>query len=360
MSANRTFGVEEEYLLLDVDTGMPTDAANQLIDALPGYRAEHEFLLSQLETATEPCETANQALAELGDFRRAAAHAATERGLMLAGSGLPPVGGETVSGVSEVSRYQHIRSQVRGAVKRYFSTGTHVHVAVPSRDAGLAAIATFARWSPLFMALTANSPIFLGEDTGFACWRNQFIQQWATSGYPPHFADAEEHDRLIANLVRVEAIVDSALVNWTIRLSEKFPTIELRITDAQLTVADSVASAVLFRALVSRGLREYELSGMAPAPQPDSIRSAHWLAARDGLTGRLFDPYVMEPRPVFELIDEMLDYAADELGATGDTELIADYIYRRRGDLGPAQLQRAAWEEGGLSALLSLYRTNFA
>ena len=64
MSANRTFGVEEEYLLLDAQTGLPVDAANDLIASLPGLRVENEFLLSQLETATEPCETGEQALDE--------------------------------------------------------------------------------------------------------------------------------------------------------------------------------------------------------------------------------------------------------------------------------------------------------
>lgn len=360
MTGMRTFGVEEEYLLLDADTGMPRDAADDMVTSLSGRRAEHEFLLSQLETATEPCESSRAALDELTEFRLAATAAAADHGLVLAGSGLPPVGGDTVSGVSENPRYSRIRDHVRGAVKRYYATGAHVHVGVASRDEGRIALAHFARFSPSLLALAVNSPVYLGEDTGFASWRHQFTQQWATSGYPPHFESVSEYEHLVDSLVRVGALVDPALVNWSIRLSEKYPTVELRTADAQLTVEDTVAFGALFRALVSRGQREHELGAAFPGAQPDCMRSAHWLAARDGVTGELFDPFEVELRPAFDLIDDMLGYASDELEEAGDTELVEGFIERRRADRGAATLQLDAWRDGGVPALLDLYRQGSA
>ena len=351
------FGVEEEYLLLDAVTGRPSDGADALIDALPGLRAEHEFFRCQLETATPVCTAAAEAAESLEGFRSGAAAAAEERGIVLAGTGLPPLGGEERGRIVAKPRYLEIAGAARGSVARYYATGAHVHVEVPSRDAGVRAIAGFARWSPVFAALAANSPIYLGEPTGYASWRYLFTQQWPTSGYPPPFANGDDYDRVARGLVRAGALVDTGLVNWAIRLSERFPTVELRTADAQLTAGDAVALAMIFRALTARALREHELGEPVDAPQPDLLRGAHWRAARDGLDGELFDPLEGVPRPAFELVDAMLEHASAELDAAGDAELVADFVARRRADGGPARRQTEAWEAGGTEALLALYRT---
>ncbi|PRI11833.1 carboxylate-amine ligase [Leucobacter massiliensis] len=350
------FGVEEEFLLLDAETGLPSDAADELIAALPAQRAEHEFFSSQIETATPVCETAGEAIESLGGFRTAAGSAAAGLGIVLAGTGLPPLGGELPGRVVEKPRYLQIADAVRGSVARYYSTGAHVHVEVPSRDAGVAAIASFAHWSPTLSALAANSPLYLGERTGYASWRYLMTQQWPTSGYPPPFADAAEYERIVGGLVGAGALVDAALVNWSIRLSEHFPTIELRTADAQLRAEDAVALAVLFRALTARALREHELGVRQPQPQPDLLRGAHWLAARNGLGGELYDPFDARPRPAFEVVDQLLEHAAHELAVAGDAELVADFVARRRADRGPAHRQLAAWDSGGIAPLLALYR----
>lgn len=353
-----TFGVEEEYLLLDAATGLPADAAVDLIDDLDGLRAEHEFFHSQLETATPVCSEAADALDSLAEFRAAASAAAERRGLVLAGTGLPPIGGEIRGTVTAKDRYQQIAGRMRGMVHRYYSTGTHVHVAVPSRDAGIDAISRIAPWSPVLVALTANSPLWLGDDSGYASWRYLSIQQWPTSGFPPRFADAAEYDRVVGELVRTGALVDAALVNWSIRLSDRFPTIEIRTADAQLGHVDAVAFGLLFRALVTRALRE----GAAGAPiapvQPDVLRGAHWLAARNGLGDTLADPATGEPVPAFDGVGALLAHVADDLLASGDHGIVTDWIERRRADGGAAELQRSAWASGGIAGLLELFRTS--
>lgn len=351
------FGVEEEFMLLDAGTGLPRDGAEELIAALPGLRAEHEFFHCQLETATPVCETAGEALESLGGFRAGAVAAADDLGLVLAGTGLPPIGGDEPGRVVGKTRYLEIAEAVRGSVARYYSTGAHVHVEVPSRDAGVHAIARFARWSPVLAALAANSPLHLGERTGYASWRYLLTQQWATSGYPPPFADSAEYERVVSGLVHAGALVDTALVNWAIRLSERFPTIELRTADTQLRSEDAVALALIFRALTARALREYELGEEVPHPQPDLLRGAHWRAARDGVSGDLFDPFDGEPRPALQLVDAMIEHASAELDAAGDGELVAGFIERRRRDRGPAQQQLDAWDRGGIDGLLALYRS---
>ncbi|WP_336661041.1 carboxylate-amine ligase [Leucobacter sp. USHLN153] len=350
------FGIEEEYLLLDSETGMPRDVVDEIIAALPGRLAEHEYFHSQLETATPVCTTGAEARDALGGFRSAAAEAGDQLGVVLAGTGLPPVGGDQPGKRVENSRYREIEQTMRGMVTRYYSTGTHVHVEMPSREHGVDAMARFARWSPALVALTANSPVWLGEESGYADWRFMSIQQWATAGFPPRFEDAAEYDRIVSDLVRSGALLDRGLVNWSIRLSEKYPTIELRLADAQLSAEDAVAYGLLARAIASRGLREFELGHPAPKWQRDALRGAHWVAARNGLSSVLVDPDSGDPRPAFEVVDALLEYTADELDHAGDLAAVTAFVDRLRSDGGPAERQLAEWRRGRTAALLSLYR----
>ncbi|WP_017791717.1 carboxylate-amine ligase [Leucobacter salsicius] len=352
------FGVEEEFLLLDRVTGQPRDGAEALIRALPDLRCEHEFFHSQVETATSVCESGEAALHELTTFRRVAAAAAAAEGLVLAGTGLPPVGGSQPGRVVEKPRYLDIDRTMRGMVSRYYSTGTHVHVEVPSRDAGVEVFARIAVWSPALIALTANSPIWLGGDSGYASWRYLSIQQWPSSGYPPYFANANDYDRVVTDLVRAGALLDPALVNWSIRLSEKYPTIELRTADSQLTAGDAVAFALIVRALVARALRERTAGEPFERAQPDVLRGAHWIAARNGLAGDLVHPFLGEPRPAAEVVSALMDYVSGELDDAGDLATIERFLERRYTQQGPAEQQRAAWNAGGIAELLRLYRTS--
>ncbi|MHA3685193.1 carboxylate-amine ligase [Leucobacter sp. HY1908] len=350
------FGVEEEFLLLDQTSGLPRDGAVELIRAIPELRCEHEFFYSQVETATSVCETAATALEELGEFRRRASAAAAGQGLVLAGSGLPPVGGSQPGRVVEKQRYLDIGRTMRGMVTRYYSTGTHVHVEVPSRDAGVEVFARIAQWSPVLVALTANSPVWLGGDTGYASWRYLSIQQWPSSGYPPNFANAHEYDTVVHDLVRAGALLDPALVNWSIRLSDKYPTIELRTADSQLTSADAVAFALIVRALVARALRERDAGEPFERVQPDVLRGAHWIAARNGLGADLVHPSLGEPRPAFDVVTALMDYVSGELDDAGDLAIVERYLERLRAAGGAAQRQLEAWRNGGAAGLLHLYR----
>lgn len=357
-SAAPRFGVEEEFLLLDRVTGQPRDGAEALIRAIPDLRCEHEFFHSQVETATSVCETAEVALDELTTFRRVASAAAHAEGLVLAGTGLPPVGGSQPGTVVAKQRYLDIDRTMRGMVSRYYSTGTHVHVEVPSRDAGVEVFARIAPWSPVLIALTANSPIWLGGDSGYASWRFLSIQQWPSSGYPPYFANANDYDRVVTDLVRAGALLDPALVNWSIRLSDKYPTIELRTADSQLTAEDAVVFALIVRALVARALREREAGEPFERAQPDVLRGAHWIAARNGLADELVHPFLGESRPAAEVVTALMDYVSGELDDAGDLAAVERFLTRRNDLQGPAQQQRAAWQAGGLGGLLELYHAS--
>lgn len=350
------FGVEEEFMLLDEHSGLPRDGADELIRAVPEVRVEHEYFYSQIETATPVCEHSAAAFESLAEFRAAASRAASGAGLVLAGTGLPPIGGSQPGRVVEKQRYIDIDNSMRGMVSRYYSTGTHVHVEVPSRDAGVAAMSRIAAWSPVLVALTANSPIWVGNDSGYASWRYLSIQQWPSAGWPPHFGSAREYDGVVDDLVRAGALLDHGLVNWSIRLSDKYPTVELRTADAQLSGADAVCFALIVRALVARALRDISEAVPCEEVQRDVLRGAHWIAARNGLGSDLVHPVAGEPWPAAEVVAALLEWVSGELEEAGDLETVSAYLARRLEDGGPAALQLAAWKADGIPGLLGLYR----
>ena len=357
--APRSFGVEEEYLLLDRSTGVPSDRAADLIRAVPAERdaADREFFSSQLETATPVCREATEAEERLSAFRTAVSQAAIRHDVVLAGTGLPPVGGEEAGTVTPKARYRAIEAEVRNAGAHQYVTGTHVHVEVPSPDIGVEVLARIARWAPALLALTANSPIWCGEPTGFASWRHIKSLNWPISGYPPDFRDGEDYSRTIDQLVASGVLLDRGLVTWVARLSDRFPTIELRIADAQLGTRDAVAFAVLVRALVDRAVREAEDGAPRERLAPGLLDGAIWMAARNGLESDLVDPLTAEQLPAFDVVERMVASVEPELGRFGDRELIEGYLDRRRRLGSPAHRQLRRFEDAGIAGLLDLYRS---
>ncbi|RGE21007.1 YbdK family carboxylate-amine ligase [Leucobacter sp. wl10] len=354
----RTFGVEEEYLLLDSATGLPSDRAAELIRAVPQLadRAEREFFSSQLETATPVCRDAEEAEAALVGFRSVVSRAASGLGVVLAGSGVPPVGGDEAGTVTPKPRYRAIDAEIRGAAAKQYVTGTHVHVGIPSPDAGVEALARLARWAPTLMAMTANSPLWCGEPTGFASWRHIMNMSWPVAGYPAGFEDGDEYTAAVSQLIESGVLIDPGIVTWVARLSQNFPTLELRIADAQLEAADAVGFAVLVRALVERALLEAEGGEVRPRYGAGLVNGAIWMAARNGVDSDLIDPLTGAARPAFELIERMVRSVEPELRRFGDLARVERLVDRLRVDGDPARRQLGRFREAGVPGLMALYR----
>ncbi|UOQ58434.1 YbdK family carboxylate-amine ligase [Leucobacter allii] len=354
---DRAFGIEEEFLLLDARSGLPVDRAAEVIRAVPelGRLAEREFLASQLEVATPVCRTAAAAEEFLAGFRTAAADAAERCGAVLASTGLAPFGGAASGAVTPKPRYLRIRAEMREVAAHQFMVGTHVHVEVPSREAGVDALARLARWMPVLLAMTANSPLWCGAATGFASWRHIRGLAWPTAGYPPAFPDGAAYSDGVAELIDAGVLIDAGHLTWTARLSERYPTIELRIADAQLDHRDSVAFAVIVRALVERALRALAAGAARPRCAPALVDGASWLAARDGLGAMLVDPSTGIAAPARVRLVELFDEISEELERFGDRERATAYLARLRRTGSPAERQLGAFRSGGAQALLRLY-----
>lgn len=358
-SEPRTFGIEEELVLLRPGSLAPADVAPAVLarldERMPGTSGE--FLACQLEHASAVHRSADAALAELRAVRRALAAAADAEGALLASVGVPP--GSGAAAVSEGERYVAYGERLAGLMAGHRIQALHVHVGIDSREEGLRALMALRPWLAVLHAATANAPIAHGADTGFASWRMVETRRFGTWTAPPLVADLAEHDRRSAALVGIASTLDAGAIAWHARLSARYPTIEVRVCDAQPTAAESVAVAALVRALVAVAA-EGGLPHAAAAAHPELVEAALWHAARFGMAEGLVDPETGALAPAWSVVERMLALARPALDAAGDAARVDAWVEGVRGAGTGAERQRRALAEGGLPVVGALLRAAVA
>jgi carboxylate-amine ligase len=342
-----TFGVEEEFVLLDPRTLMTVDlglaAVAELGGSSPGVIVR-EFFPSQIEFATPVCTTVDEALTAVGGFRRRLSDWADRAGVVVAPSGTPFATDGREPALE--GRYALIAHDIAGLTAEHQLNGLHVHVGIPDRDAGIRASNFLRPWLPVLLALSGNSPFWQSHDTGFASWRAIHSRRWTTHGIPPHFADAAEHDAIIARLVGVGATSDPATINWHVRLSPVYPTLEVRTCDVQLDPFSSVALAAIVRALVVEGFER-------ETPRPERYEgwdAALWHAARHGTAATLVDPTSGAVVSAAAAVERLQDLVHPRL-PDADRELVERFLSDAAQSGGGATRQRRAHRAGRLAAL---------
>ena len=182
-----------------------------------------------------------------------------------------------------------IHADTRRLTDEQLIAGTHVHVGIPDRPSGVTVMKGLRPWLGLLVALAANSPLWQGADSGFASWRTLVFGRRPVSGPPPFFDDAGDYDGHTHALVSGGLIHDIGQVYWYIRLSERFPTVEVRAMDVQLRPDEAVMLAGVVRTLATRALTDGE-AGQEIAPlEQEVLAAAVWHSARHGCTSTIFE-----------------------------------------------------------------------
>lgn len=367
-----TLGVEEELHVVDATSGRLVSRGRDVRDAAVVAERDGavvlELTLSQVETVTSVGADVVDVVDRAARLRSAVARAAAPRGLALAATGTPVLGDVAEQGVADDERYRALRARAAGLVPVQLIAGMHVHVGVGppgtditsvDDDARVAVADALRPWLPTLLALTANSPYWLGEDTGFASYRQVHWQRWPVVGPPPVAGDGAGWHREVAELVATGVVDDASFVYWDVRLATRFPTVEIRVADVQLRADDLVTYTALLRGLASEALRRHAAGESrqrdVQAPQ-HALRAAMWRAARYGLDDRLVDPTTAALRPAHQVVGSLVAAARAGLEATGDVELVVDGLRRVHEDGNGAQRQRAAMARGGWAAVLDLVR----
>ena len=347
-----TVGVEEEFLLLRPDGRVALVAPGLLAGLGPDVRAQSEFARCQVETTTGICTELGAVGSELAAARRTLAAAAADHGACLVASGTPPFDAPGFAELTDDPRYRLLVATVPGVTGEEITCAAHVHVAVASRELGVAVLARLRPWLPVLMALHGNSPLWRGRDTGWGSHRFLVQRRWPSFVPPPRCADAADYDRRVADLVADRAALDERGVYFWARLSPRYPTVEIRIADTCLTVDDAVLLAGLCRVLVMTAVAD-ELAGRRVVDLPDTaLLAAGFAAARRGPSALVPVPGRDVLAPAHEALDELLTSAEPALEATGDRELLAGLVAATQGRPSGADRQRALWRLGDRRGLV--------
>jgi carboxylate-amine ligase len=260
--------------------------------------------------------------------------------------------------ITDVERYHRIVRDMAGVIADHQVSGLHVHVGVPDRESGVVALNAARPWMPLLTAISTNSPLWRGYDTGFASWRTVLLRRWTTSGCPPSFVDAADYDRRITRLLGIGGVGDLGLISWDVRLSQHLPTIEFRMGDAQLDAETSLLVAALCRALVTHALEKPGATDAAAndsADVPPELLSAALLhSAHFGMRERVFDPVTGGLAPAGEALTGFVRKLELELAETGDLEAVSDAAARLLHEGTGADRQRAAFQRAGIAGVRRL------
>lgn len=335
-------GVEEELLLVSA-SGEPLPRSKAVKEEAEGVDVELELTRAQVEINAPVCDSSDELRRHLVDGRTKLAAAAAEEGARLLAVAAPP-SGQALQLVTKKPRYQEMEARYGQLAREQGVCGCHVHIDVPDKAAALRVSNHLRPWLPALLALTANSAVYLGEDTGFSSWRWIMWSRWPCAGQPPYFESVEHYDRLVRTHLAAGSIMDERMVYWDARPSTHLPTLEVRVSDVPLTVDETVLIATLSRALVMTALAD---GGPGPELQPEVLRAAYWLAARDGLTGDSVDVLNAQPMPMVDVQKLLREHVQPALEELGDLELVEETTERLLTDGNGAVRQRRAFRESG-------------
>ncbi|CAM5599135.1 Putative glutamate--cysteine ligase 2 OS=Streptomyces griseomycini OX=66895 GN=FHS37_003569 PE=3 SV=1 [Streptomyces griseomycini] len=319
----RTVGVEEELLLVDPETGEPRAMSAAVLARAERDGAERDVFEKELheqmlEFATHPQSSMESLHAEIVRCRKEAAGHAEEIGCTVAALATSPLPVSPSIGVSR--RYRWMEEQYGIATREQLVLGCHVHVSVESDEEGVGVVDRLRPWLSVLAALSANSPFWQGRDSGYSSYRSRVWQRWPSAGPTEIFGSAERYHRQVADMVATGAILDEAMVYFDARLSQRYPTVEIRVSDVCLHAETAGLIATLARGLVETAAREWRAGREPLDPGVSLLRLAAWQAARSGLTGELPHPGTMHRMPAEAVVRALLDHVAEALEDAGDLE----------------------------------------
>ncbi|MET0933867.1 MAG: glutamate--cysteine ligase [Mycetocola sp.] len=348
----RTFGVEEEFLIVDPYNGSPLPLAAELLRLQGSFgqavvRSAQPMLAvelhqEQLEVITHPHSSLSELAAEIRAGRTFADSLARKVGARIAALATSPLA--VTPHPTSNDRYDALLEKYALTAREQLTCGCHVHVSVDSDEEGVAVLDRIRSWLPPLIALSSNSPFWNGTDSGYASFRTQAWNRWSTAGPTDVFGSAQAYHALVANLAGTGVVINP---DFDARLSARHPTVEIRVSDVCLDPRDTVLIAALVRGLVETAAREWK-SGQAPDMVPATIlRQGAWRASRWGIHGDLLHPVTHEPDTAKNVISALHDHVLGALEDAGDAAYVEESLQRIFSNGTGASGQRRVYDRTG-------------
>ena len=351
--AEVTIGIEEEYLLVDLETRNlatePPSAMLEECEALSEGRVSPEFLKSQIEVGTKVCTTVQEAREDLRALRAMVTRAAGRHGLAPIAASTHPFAQWQEQKHTEKERYNVLARDLAAVARRLLICGMHVHVGIADEDTRIDLMNQVSYFLPHLLALSTSSPFWRGEETGLRSFRLTVFDGLPRTGLPDHFESFGEYQRLVDRMVQAGLVEDATKLWWDLRPSARYPTLEMRMTDVCTRLDDAVTVAALFLCLLSM-LSRLRANNQRWRIYPRSlVQENRWLAQRYGSDGELVDFGKGIKVPFTDLVEEIIELVAEDaerLGCVDEILNVREIV--RRGTSAHRQLAafHAAREAG--------------
>lgn len=346
-----TIGVEEEYQIIDPRTRQLCTNAQHILSTvqqkLGDAIAQPEFRQSQIEIATPVCRSLQDVRLQLSRLRGEIITAAAKSGNQIASAATHPFSHWQEQQFTPKPHYLKLVQVYRLLMHELVTFGCHIHIEIADREMAVQTMNRSRVWLAPLLALSASSPFWLGIDTGYASYRTTLISRLPMAGTPQIFVSYQEYRSVVDALVTTKTIQTPAQICWNIRLSERFPTIEFRITDACTTIDETVMIAGLIRALVKTCYEQACRNIPYHPGRSELLLAASWRAAQSGLTAELIDVETERCVAAREQIKALLKFIRPALKDFGEWDEISDLVQKTLQQGTSADRQRSIYQKTG-------------
>ena len=321
-----TLGIEEEFAIVDPHTRELRSHIQEILEGgkvMLKEQIKPEMHQSVVELGTEICQSIEHARTHVIDLRSKLAELAGRSGLKIASVGTHPLSHWRDQLITEGERYQEIVKDMQQLARANLIFGLHVHVGIADRELAIHVMNQARYFLPHIYALSANSPFWVGQNTGLKGYRLKVFERFPRTGIPDAFESLSEYEDYCKLLVRTGCIDNPKKIWWDIRLHPFFDTLEVRVCDAQSRVDDTLAIAALIQAVVAKLFKLLRQNITFRVYRRRLLDENRWRASRYGIDGKLIDFGREQEVETRRLLDELLQFVSTEVDELGSRKEMA-------------------------------------
>jgi glutamate---cysteine ligase / carboxylate-amine ligase len=330
MKPTFSIGIEEEYQTVDPETrDLRSHIQAEILEKgklILQERVKAEMHQSVVEVGTGVCKNIKEAKAEVKMLRRDIVRLAKENGLRLASVATHPFADWRVQEIYPDDRYKHIVEDMQLVARANLIFGLHVHIGIEDRETAIHMMNHARYFLPHLLALSTNSPFWLGMDTGLKSYRCKVFDKFPRTNIPDYFPSWGEYENFIKLLIKTNCIDNAKKIWWDIRPHPFFNTIEFRVCDIPMRADETIALAALIQATVAKLYKLHASNQGFRLYRRALLMENKWRAARYGMNGKLIDFGKQTEVPAKDLILEYLEFVDDVVDELDSREEL-NYIH---------------------------------
>jgi carboxylate-amine ligase len=350
MRPSFTIGIEEEYQTIDPQTyDLRSHVHTEILTQgkrVMQERVKAEMHQSVVEVGTGICANIKEAKHDLASLRRSMIGLARDNGLILVSGATHPFADWRVQEIYDDERYRRVVEDMQLVARANLIFGLHVHIGIEDRETTIHLMNQARYFLPHLLALSANSPFWIGLKTGLKSYRTKVFDKFPRTNIPDTFSSWSDYENFVNLLIRTRCIDNAKKIWWDIRPHPFFSTLEFRVCDIPMRLDETIALAALIQATIAKLYKLHSKNQTYRQYSRALIMENKWRASRYGLDGMLIDFGLEKEVPERELIGEYLEFVDDVLDELDSREEIG-YIREILKTGNGADRQLKVFEETG-------------